>query len=242
MTSRLREIPYNYTSYSDREIVIRFLGEEIWDVLNELRDERKTGRSARMLFEVLGDLWVVSRNPYLQDDLLANKKRRKALIDAMQHRIRAIDERSNGNAKVLKLVIAARKAVADFENDFRQTENLGGFGNASAAIVAIGVALKRTMGLDAVESRIRGYVDQGLTAERITQGFADVAATRQVDQSIGNRFGVNLSQEVAEQARIGGLASARRAQQDAYESEKALFDQRPGGDASSVNRRSRGTY
>ena len=124
MTSRLREIPYNYTSYSDREIVIRFLGEEIWDVLNELRDERKTGRSARMLFEVLGDLWVVSRNPYLQDDLLANKKRRKALIDAMQHRIRAIDERSNGNAKVLKLVIAARKAVADFENDFRQTENL----------------------------------------------------------------------------------------------------------------------
>ena len=82
MTARLREIPYNYTSFSDREIVIRFLGEEIWNVLNELRGERKTGRSARMLFEVLGDLWVVTRNPYLQDDLLANKKRRKALVDA----------------------------------------------------------------------------------------------------------------------------------------------------------------
>ena len=54
---RLREIPYNYTSFSDREIVIRFLGEEIWSILNELRGERKTGRSARMLFEVLGDLW-----------------------------------------------------------------------------------------------------------------------------------------------------------------------------------------
>jgi FAD/FMN-containing dehydrogenase/Fe-S oxidoreductase len=124
MTTRLREIPYNYTSYSDREIVIRFLGEEIWNVLNELRDERKTGRSARMLFEVLGDLWVVSRNPYLQDDMLANKKRRKALIDALHHRIKAIDERSNGNAKVLKLVIAARQAVTEFENDFRHTENL----------------------------------------------------------------------------------------------------------------------
>ncbi len=124
MTARLREIPYNYTSYSDREIVIRFLGDEIWNVLNELRDERKTGRSARMLFEVLGDLWVVSRNPYLQDDLLQNKKRRKALIDALHHRIKAIDERSNGNAKVLKLVIAARQAVTEFENDFRQTENL----------------------------------------------------------------------------------------------------------------------
>src|SRR5450830_1416054 len=122
--ARLREIPYNYTSFSDREIVIRFLGEEIWGVLNELRDERKTGRSARMLFEVLGDLWVVTRNPYLQDDLLQNKKRRKALIDALYHRIKAIDERSAGNPKVLKMVIAARQAVNEFENDFRHTENL----------------------------------------------------------------------------------------------------------------------
>ncbi|MFL9608653.1 DUF3683 domain-containing protein [Methylobacillus sp. Pita2] len=124
MTARLREIPYNYTSFSDREIVIRFLGEDIWNVLNELRSERKTGRSARMLFEVLGDLWVVSRNPYLQDDLLANKKRRKALIDALAHRIKAIDERSAGNAKVLKLVVAARKAVEAFAQEFQDIEVL----------------------------------------------------------------------------------------------------------------------
>ena len=124
MTARLREIPYNYTSFSDREIVIRFLGEEVWNVLNELRAERKTGRSARMLFEVLGDLWVVSRNPYLQDDLLGNKKRRQGLIDAMNHRIKAIDERSVGNQKVLKLVVAARKAINEFEQEFRQTESM----------------------------------------------------------------------------------------------------------------------
>ena len=127
--TRLREIPYNYTSFTDREIVIRFLGEEIWDVLNELRSERKTGRSASMLFEVLGDLWVVTRNPYLQDDLLENPKRRKALIDALHHRIAAIDERrtsndSAANAKVLKLVVAGRQAVTKFENDFKQTANL----------------------------------------------------------------------------------------------------------------------
>ena len=127
--TRLREIPYNYTSFTDREIVIRFLSEEIWDVLNELRNERKTGRSASMLFEVLGDLWVVTRNPYLQDDLLENPKRRKALIDALHHRISAIDERrtsndSAANAKVLKLVVAGRQAVTKFENDFKQTANL----------------------------------------------------------------------------------------------------------------------
>ena len=69
---RLREIPYNYTSFSDREIVIRLLGEPMWTLLEDLRSERRTGRSARMLFEVLGDIWVVERNPYLQDDLLDN--------------------------------------------------------------------------------------------------------------------------------------------------------------------------
>ena len=34
---RLREIPYNYTSFSDREIVLRLLGTGAWDVLERLR-------------------------------------------------------------------------------------------------------------------------------------------------------------------------------------------------------------
>jgi hypothetical protein len=79
---RIREIPYNYTSFSDREIVIRLLGARAWEVLNQLREERRTGRSARMLYEVLGDIWVVQRNPYLEDDLLDNPRRRQMLIDA----------------------------------------------------------------------------------------------------------------------------------------------------------------
>src|ERR1700709_11092 len=90
---RLREIPYNYTSFSDREIVIRLLGARAWDVLSHLRDERQTGRSARMLYEVLGDIWVVQRNPYLQDDMLDNPRRRALLIDALHHRLAEIEKR-----------------------------------------------------------------------------------------------------------------------------------------------------
>ena len=52
--------------------MIRLLGEESWALLDNLRGKRQTGRSARMLYEVLGDIWVVRRNPYLQDDLLEN--------------------------------------------------------------------------------------------------------------------------------------------------------------------------
>ena len=123
-SNRLREIPYNYTSFSDKEIVIRFLGDEIWLILEELRSERKTGHSARMLFEVLGDLWVVNRNPYLQDDLLENPKRLKMLIQAMHHRIQSIEDRSFGNMKVAQLTTAALSAIKIFESEFKKIKKL----------------------------------------------------------------------------------------------------------------------
>src|SRR3984885_9184829 len=118
--ARLREIPYNYTSLADREIVIRLLGAAAWDLLDELRSERRTGRSARMLYEVLGDIWVVERNPFLQDDLLDNPKRRRPLIDALHHRLGEVEKRRDGadaarDAQVAELLRAAGQAVKRFE-------------------------------------------------------------------------------------------------------------------------------
>ncbi len=123
---RLREIPYNYTSFSDREIVIRLLGAKAWEILEQLRSERRTGRSARMLFEVLGDIWVVERNPYLQDDLLDNPKRREALIQALWHRLSEVEKRVKGDfaEQVSDLVSAARTAVESFANSFQTVSQL----------------------------------------------------------------------------------------------------------------------
>ena len=126
---RLREIPYNYTSFSDREIVIRLLGAPMWTLLGQLRGERRTGRSARMLFEVLGDIWVVERDPYLQDDLLDNPSPRRDL----RHRLTEIDKRREQNAhadavrdaSVVRLVAAARAAVDRFAASFPANAQLG---------------------------------------------------------------------------------------------------------------------
>ena len=121
---RLREIPYNYTSFSDREIVVRLLGSRAWLLLEELRGERRTGRSARMLYEVLGDIWVVQRNPYLQDDLLDNPKRRAALVEALHHRLGEVQKRRTPqddparDALVGQLLTAAKAAVESFARSF----------------------------------------------------------------------------------------------------------------------------
>ena len=127
---RIREIPYNYTSFSDREIVIRLLGASAWDTLNQLREERRTGRSARMLYEVLGDIWVVQRNPYLQDDLLDNPKRRGQLVDALNHRLGEVEKRRTPaadperDAMVVGLLTAARASVAQFDASFAEVASL----------------------------------------------------------------------------------------------------------------------
>ncbi|MFC5498354.1 DUF3683 domain-containing protein [Caenimonas terrae] len=127
---RLREIPYNYTSFSDREIVIRLLGARAWEVLNQLREERSTGRSARMLYEVLGDIWVVQRNPYLQDDLLDNPKRRRMLVDALQHRLAEVEKRRTPqvdptrDAVVGELLRGAARAIRAFDASFTAAADL----------------------------------------------------------------------------------------------------------------------
>src|SRR5664279_3960829 len=95
-----------------------------------MRAERRTGRSARMLYEVLGDIWVVQRNPYLQDDLLDNPRRRAQLIDALQHRLGEVEKRRTPDADpsrdavVGELLGLARAAVDAFAAQFRAVWDL----------------------------------------------------------------------------------------------------------------------
>ena len=128
--ARLREIPYNYTSFSDREIVLRLLGERAWQIVQQLRGERHTGRSSRMLYEVLGDIWVVRRNPYLQDDLLDNPRRRRLLVEALQHRLAEVEKRrrpgddAGRDALVGELLASAQRVVAAFDRSFDKVAEL----------------------------------------------------------------------------------------------------------------------
>ena len=110
-----REIPYNYTSFTDPDIARRYLGKAGWELIEGLRHQRRTGQSARMLFEVLGDMWVIDRNPFIQEDLVANPKRRTALVDALHHRVAQISQRADDSKEVAELIALAKEAVVTFE-------------------------------------------------------------------------------------------------------------------------------
>jgi FAD/FMN-containing dehydrogenase/Fe-S oxidoreductase len=67
---------------------------------------------------------VVRRNPYLEDDLLDNPKRRQMLVDALRHRLHEIEVRRQGNELVGQLLTAASRAVREFEAWFDDTASL----------------------------------------------------------------------------------------------------------------------
>jgi hypothetical protein len=79
-----------------------------------------------MLYEVLGDIWVVRRNPYLQDDLLDNRSAARMLIEALQPPPRTIEkrrDRADGRDAEGRPAarLGARKAVEAFRGEFRRT-------------------------------------------------------------------------------------------------------------------------
>jgi len=121
LNENIREIPYNYTSYSDREIVLRFLDAQAWDDLNALREKRRTGRSARKLFEILGDVWVISRNVFLKNDLLKNRKRLQAMQALHAERLRRIVASANEDERALRIVAATHKMLDELAGWFEST-------------------------------------------------------------------------------------------------------------------------
>lgn len=121
---RFREIPYNYTSLSDKEIILRYFDESTWNLMNELRAQRVTGRSAKLLYEIIGDIFVIQRNPYLFEDFLNNPKKYNSLKNIHEKRISAIIQSSQNNVLVKSLVEKTKTLNHEFFKSFSKTKSL----------------------------------------------------------------------------------------------------------------------
>jgi len=106
-----REIPYNYTSADDAQVVRFLLGEESWLVMEHLRGQRVTGRSAKLLLRVLGEFFVLKRNPFLLEDLLESPARRRRFHAHVAHDLGIVHRNSRDNAQVMSLVSACRSLL-----------------------------------------------------------------------------------------------------------------------------------
>jgi hypothetical protein len=119
-----REIPYNYTSADDRQAVSALLGRGIWKKLEELRGRRVTGRSARLLMRVFGEVLVHRRNPYLRQELVTSSRRRKRFFGDAEANLRLIQEGAGSDSEVLEVLAEARSMLDGVREEVRRTPEL----------------------------------------------------------------------------------------------------------------------
>jgi FAD/FMN-containing dehydrogenase/Fe-S oxidoreductase len=122
--SSWREIPFNYTSADDHRAIGFLLGSETVRVLEELRSARVTGRSARHLMRIFGDVLIHRRNPYLFQELVDSAPRRQRFFQDIARDMETISAGANGNTRVLDTLAKCRELIAEFRGDVEGAPDL----------------------------------------------------------------------------------------------------------------------
>ena len=112
-TQEHREIPFNYTSASDQQIVTFLFGAETWGVLEQLRERRVTGRSARLLLRFMGDMFMLRRNPFLWQQLVDSGRRRRELVTLVRRDLDIVERNARDEALVQKLIGTCRRYLGE---------------------------------------------------------------------------------------------------------------------------------
>ncbi|MCF8044242.1 MAG: DUF3683 domain-containing protein [Desulfarculaceae bacterium] len=87
-----REIPYNYTSAVDKQVIEHLFGPEMVRTFEKLRPRRSTGRSARLLNRFMGDMFMIERNPFIFQELVDNPEERRRLFSTFEKDLAVIRE------------------------------------------------------------------------------------------------------------------------------------------------------
>lgn len=105
----------------------------------------------------------------------------------------------------------------------------------------IAAAAKRNS-LDVERQRAEYFTTLGLGEPDAIKAYGEIGEAASVDSAIANRFGTTFNQEDEENARLLGLASAKRKQRTLYNKEAALFAGGSGVDKATFARPQSGSY
>ncbi|HUI64464.1 MAG TPA: DUF3683 domain-containing protein [Bacteroidota bacterium] len=106
-----RELPYNYTSAGDRQVVDLILGARAWEILQTLRGQRVTGRSSKLILRTIGEMFLLHRNPYLREELISFPRRLRSFRRSIERDLAMVERYANQNPDVLEILAICRDAV-----------------------------------------------------------------------------------------------------------------------------------
>jgi FAD/FMN-containing dehydrogenase/Fe-S oxidoreductase len=105
-----RQIPYNYTSAADDQIIVHLFGSDILKTVQALDARKRTGRSARLLNRFMGDLFVIERNPFLFEELVAHPGQRRQLLAEFENDLTVIEQAAR-HKEVFTVLAACKNAL-----------------------------------------------------------------------------------------------------------------------------------
>jgi len=105
-----RKIPYNYTSASDDQIINHLFGSKLLHIVETLEPKKESGRSARLLYRFMGDLFILQRNPFLFQELVEHPHQRKRLFFEFENDLATIEKHA-GQEDVLIVLEACKKEL-----------------------------------------------------------------------------------------------------------------------------------
>jgi FAD/FMN-containing dehydrogenase/Fe-S oxidoreductase len=110
-----REIPYNYTSADDGQIVRFLLGKNAWYALEKLRYRRVRGKLLRLLFRFIGDSFILFRNPFIYQELIDNSRRRHRFLATARDDLAAVNAHLTHDPDEQAIIAACRTFLDDLE-------------------------------------------------------------------------------------------------------------------------------
>jgi len=78
-----RNIPFNDTSADDSQVVRLLIGDEGFQRLQKSRPLNSAGPALHPLMRFFGDLFMLRRNPFVRNDLIASPGRQQRFFEAV---------------------------------------------------------------------------------------------------------------------------------------------------------------
>ncbi|MCJ8502195.1 DUF3683 domain-containing protein [Desulfatitalea alkaliphila] len=123
-----REIPFNYTSADDRRVLALLFGNEVLAPLERLVFKRRTGRSWRLLMRFVGDLFIHHRNPFLYQELVDDRDRRRRFLTTARQELALIADRGRQEPDLALVLDMCRRKLDELARELdgcaRQRERI----------------------------------------------------------------------------------------------------------------------
>ncbi|MEW6260241.1 MAG: DUF3683 domain-containing protein [Thermodesulfobacteriota bacterium] len=121
--STRRDIPFNYTSADDAQIVRFLMGEDVWYAVEKLYFRKVSGRLIRLMLRFIGDLFVIHRNPYVFQRILDGSAQRNRFFQAVRQDIDTFERNTADSPEGRTIARACRAAFAELLDRVSKTED-----------------------------------------------------------------------------------------------------------------------